>query len=128
MNKLTAAEISKWLFVALAIFGVAGVAPIALRQWTGDASCPSLGFVPACYVALLGYSLVAVSAFLKDRVRLLVFLFGFVPIFALAAAGSGLEFLGQMACPRSDGGTPMCFYSLALAFSLAVLYLIDQRS
>ncbi len=124
----TAAIIARWLFVALAIFGVVGVAPIALRQWTGDAMCPSLGFVPACYVALLGYSLVAVSAFLKDRLRLLVFLLGFIPVFAMAAAGSGLELFGQMACPRSSGGTPMCFYSLALAFSLAVLYLIDQRS
>ena len=77
--------IAKWLFVALAIFGVAGVAPIAFQQWSGDTACPSLGFIPACYIAFLGYSLTAISAFLKDKVRLLVFLIGFTPIFALAA-------------------------------------------
>jgi hypothetical protein len=126
--RATAAIIARWLFVALAILGVAGVAPIAFQQWTGDTACPSLGFVPACYIALLGYSLTAISAFLKDKIRLVVFLLGFVPIAALAVMGSSFELLGQMACPRSAGGTPMCFYSLALAFSLAVLYLIDQRS
>ena len=120
--------IAKWLFVALAIFGVAGVAPIAFQQWSGDTACPSLGFIPACYIAFLGYSLTAISTFLKDKVRLLVFLIGFTPIFALAAIGSSFELLGQMPCPRSGGGTPMCFHSLALAISLAVLYLIDQRS
>ena len=126
--RASTAIIARWLFVALAIFGIAGVAPIALQQWSGATACPSLGFVPACYIALLGYSLTAISAFLKDRIRLLVFLLGFTPILALAAVGSSFELLGQMACPRSGGGTPMCFYSLALAISLAVLYLIDQRS
>ncbi len=126
--RATAAIIARWLFGALAILGVAGVAPIALQQWSGDTACPSLGFVPACYIALLGYGLTATSAFLKDKIRLVVFLLGFIPIAALAVMGSSFELLGQMACPRSDGGTPMCFYSLALAFSLAALYLIDQRS
>jgi hypothetical protein len=118
--------IARWLLFALAIFGVVGVAPIAMQQWSGTSSCPALGWVPACYVALAGYSLVAVSVFLKGRIRLAIFLAGFIPIFALAATGSGLEMLGQTACPKSTGGTPMCYYSLALAISLAVLFFLEQ--
>jgi hypothetical protein len=126
MRKITVGTVARWLLFTLAIFGVVGVAPIALQQWTGASACPALGPVPACYVALVGYSLVAVSVFFEGRVRLAVFLAGFIPIFALAATGSGLELLGQNACPKSTTGTPLCYYSLALAISLAVLFFLER--
>ena len=125
MNKNFVAKASRWLFLALAVFGVISVAPIAHAQCVGSNACPAIGLVPACYVAFLGYALVTASAFSKGGTRIAIFLVGFVPIFGLAATGSGLELTGQIACPKSSGGTPMCFYSLALTLSLAALFLVS---
>ena len=125
MNRNFVAKVLRWLFLALAIFGVIGVVPIAYEQWVGSNACPAIGLVPACYVAFLGYALVTASAFYKGMAKIVIFLVGFVPIFGLAATGSGLELMGQVACPKSSGGTPMCFYSLALTLSLAALFLVS---
>jgi hypothetical protein len=125
MSGLT--KFSRVAIFSLAAVGISGVAPIAFHQLIGEKACPSLGPAPACYVVLLGYGLIAVSALLVGRNRLLAFLVGWIPLFMLALTGSGLEVLGQQACPRSSDGIPACFMSFALLALLAMFYGAERR-
>jgi len=104
-----------------------GVLPIAYRQAMGTAACPALGPVPACYVVLSAYALIAVSASIGARVNTPLFLTGWIPILILALVGSGLEVLGHEACPRAAANIPTCFLSLALAGVLIVVFRYMRR-
>ena len=110
------------LVVGLAAIGLYGVLPIAYREAAGISACPALGPVPACYVVLLAYALIAASVLVGRSGRPVFFFAGWIPVFLLASVGSGLEVLGREACPRTDGNIPTCFLSLALAVGLIVAF------
>ena len=110
----------------LGLIGLLGVTPIAYRHAIGIETCPMLGPVPACYVVLLGYSLAAVSVFLRIGVRTPLFIAGWIPVFGLAVMASGLELLGNDVCPRGAYNIPTCFYSLALTTSLIAAFLFER--
>ena len=120
-------KMARAAIVVLATIGLGGIAPIAYQQLSGERACPALGPVPACYVVLLGYGLIATSALLAWRFRPLVFLAGWGPLFLLALIGSSLELFGQQVCPRSSAGIPACFLSFLLLGLLAVIYLAERR-
>lgn len=115
------------LLAAIALVGVIGVFPIVQKQLLGTAPCPALGPIPACYLVFLGYALIVVSAFAGSRYRFQTFAAGWIPLFVLALTGSGSEFFGQEACPRSSGGTPTCFLSLGLLSVIIIIYLADRH-
>lgn len=110
----------------LGLIGLLGVTPIAYRHAIGIETCPMLGPVPACYVVLLGYSLAAVSVFLRIGVRTPLFIAGWIPVFGLAVMASGLEVLGNDVCPRGAYNIPTCYYSLALTTSLLAAFLFER--
>lgn len=127
MRLRTVTKLARLSLFFLAVVGVAGVAPIALEQFLSRATCPALGPLPACYVALAGYCLMAASVFVSTALGSALFVSGFVPVFGLALFGSSMELFGHDACPKSSGNVPLCFYSLALASSLAALFIIDRK-
>ena len=111
----------------LAAIGLSGIAPIAYQQLSGESVCPVLGPAPACYVVLLGYSFVAASALLTAKIRPLIFLTGWGPLFLLALIGSSLELFGQQVCPRVSAGIPACFLSFTLLGVMALIYRAERR-
>ena len=122
MSVQAAVMLLRLLLLLLAMVGVVGVASIAWSQFSGVESCPALGVVPACYVALAGYSLVTLSALLPRSRGCYVAVVGLLAVLTLAATGSGLELVGVESCPRSSAGQPMCYYSLGLGIALAATY------
>ena len=117
---------ARLVVVGLCAVGLIGVMPIAFQQATGAAPCPALGFVPACYVVLLGYALIGASVFIGDRIRPSLFIAGWIPVFGLALTGSGMETLGYEACPRSADNIPTCFFSLAITIALIAAFLVER--
>jgi len=115
------------LLLAFALAGVIGVFPILQKQFLGTEICPALGPLPACYLVFSGYTLIVASAFVGTRYRFRTFTTGWVPLFVLAATGSGLELLGKDACPRTSSGVPTCFLSLGLLGVLAMIYMAERR-
>ncbi len=106
---------------------LAGIAPVIIDEWRGLNACPKLGPVPACYVVGFSYSAMAIAALLAPRRLTGLFLAGWVPVFALALAGSTMEILGRPTCPPSSTGTPLCFYSLAVASLLLPAFWGSRR-
>ena len=113
--------------VGACLFVLSGIIPISLAQFrTGDA-CPMLGPIPACYVVSVAYSAMALAGVIWWRVALRIFLFGSVPVIALAVTGTTSELLGIPTCPRSPGGLPLCYLSLAVGLSLLLVFLSIRR-
>ena len=124
----------KWLgwalrlgIAAVAGFVLKGLAPVILDEWQGLDACPNVGPVPACYIVGLCYVAMAVAALYAPRRLTVLFLLGWVPVFSLALTGSTMEILGHPTCPESPTGTPMCFYSLAVASLLLPAFWIARR-
>jgi hypothetical protein len=99
------------LTLLICLFGVYAGFSISLKNYQNINSCPTIGIVPACYVVTAGYLLMLAGTLIKSQ---FVFVSGFLPVFLLALAGTGMEILNHHVCPQNAGGTPMCYYSLAL--------------
>ncbi len=112
---------------AVTVLVLNGLVPVVLNEWRGIEACPRLGAVPACYVVGLGYSLMAVAVIFAPRRLTALFLLGWAPVFAMAFIGSTMEILGRPTCPVSPTGTPMCFYSLAVASTLLPAFWVSRR-
>ena len=109
--------------IRLAIFGLAAfviykLAPVVMAEWQTQDRCPKLGPVPACYLVSAAYAAIGISALLEPRRLTWLFLIGWLPVFLLAATGTTLELFGRPTCPATTDGTPMCYYSLAVALIL----------
>jgi len=75
--------------------------------------------IPACYLVTIGYALMALSCLLRKSG---LFRVGWIPVALLAAVGSLAEVFGNEVCPRSESGTPLCYYSLAFALLIATTF------
>lgn len=113
-----------WRALLALIAGAGAVASLLLsyqHSHTGE-TCPLLGALPACYLVFVGYALVTASALLKKPAASFAFWLGWGPIAGLALTGTVLDIIQGDVCPRTDGGIPQCFISLAIAATLLVLW------
>ncbi len=107
-----------------AVLGLAGVLPVSIDELRSGGSCPHLGIVPACYLVTAAYTAILFSVLRSQFWSARLFLSGWIPIFLFAAIGSGFEISGAEACPKTQGGVPMCFLSMGLAVELAAPFLV----
>ncbi len=117
--------IARWLLVSIAAIGVIAVAKISYSQFAGQSQCPQLGIFPACYFVLACYTLILISALFRAAIRSWVFWIGWLGVFAMAISGTVLELAGTQTCPRTASGTPTCYFSLAIAILLVLLFVIS---
>ena len=112
----------------LAFIGLAGVAPVSLAQATGSQMCPHFGPLPACHVVAIAYTVMFLNILLANIWHPAVFLVAWLPVFGLAAIGSGLELAGYDTCPKTASGWPKCYFSLALATAAVIPVIIHWKS
>jgi len=112
----------KIVIAGLALYGLISVFGISRLHFNGCEDCPKIGPIPACYVVLLGYTAMLVSALKPMK---LLFLIGWLPVFLLAASGVGAEILSDVpVCPQTEGGIPECYFSFALSVILGLLAVV----
>jgi hypothetical protein len=105
----------------LASIGVLGVGRISVIHWTGEASCPMISSLPACYIILIAYILIVLSMYPRLQKALIVFLIGWVPVTSLALSGVVGELTGTLQCPHLENGIPQCFISAAFGLIIGSL-------
>lgn len=119
------------MIIRIALYGL-----IALGLWSGGRlsysqfqsgdACPILGVIPACYVALAGYVLMALALVMTaikpglptDK----VFWTGLLIAGGLALLGSIFEVVKGDVCPKALGWLPMCYLSFAFSVLIGFLY------
>ena len=115
---------SLWLLVLGGLWGGVRVSHATL---TGAAPCPDAAGVPICYAVTLGYLAMLIALFpVPERVRIGLFYPAWALVALIAITGTGFELVAGNVCPRNDGGTPMCYFSLALCMAIIMLYAADR--
>ena len=115
------------LWILLAI-GFVGIFRVSLAQLNGS-PCPQVLAIPACYVVLLGYTLMVIAAIFNHSKRQILFVTGWIIATAIAVAGSIAELTSDsQVCPTTSGSSiPLCYVSLALLAGILALFLIARN-
>jgi len=101
---------------------------LSIEEWTAPGACPSIGFVPACYLVLGGFAtaLVGYLISLKYRSSVLFWIGLSIPTL-LAVIGTIGQIFGFIECPKTQGGIPMCYISLSLCSFCWLLWFMIQK-
>lgn len=117
--------------IALVLVGLWGAGRLSYDQFQTGEACPILGdTVPACYIALGGYLLIALGVALAivmsgSAAANYLFWAGTIVAGGLAAMATVLELIKGDVCPKL-GSVPMCYLSLAFSIVIAVLFVIQN--
>ncbi len=117
--------------IAMVLFGLWGAGRLSYDQYQTGEACPILGdTVPACYIALGGYVLiaagVAISLLMPGAAASYLFWGGTFIAGGLAAFATVLELIKGGICPVGPYGIPMCYISLAFSIAIAVLFMLQS--
>ena len=110
------------------LVAIYGAFDLSLKDFQGKISCPKLLGLPICYLVSLTFFLTFLSHMLESYLpgEWLFFIFLAVP-FTLAFGGTLTEMSGTIICPRSSGGIPLCYLSLALCSILFILKVLHYK-
>lgn len=112
------------LFIVFAI-GIIGAGNLVYTEFRHHNICPKLAGIPACYI-ILGCFIIPLLAHIFNWSNYIYFgLTGLACFIALVA--SIMEVTGLGECPKTAGGTPMCYYSLLLFTSLIILKILIEK-
>jgi len=108
-----------FLIAGFAVYGSFG---LAIQEWNQSNICPKILGIPACYIVLTCFTIAFISQVLSAKKWIYFLSIGIVTL--IATTGTLGELTGIAKCPKTDGGTPMCFISLGICISLLLLKLI----
>ena len=114
--------------VSLLLFTIYGSTNLSILDFQQKNVCPKVLGIPACYIVLAFFVLTLAGHIFSSYLNkdTLYFLFLAVPLL-FALGGTLTELSGKVVCPRTPGGTPMCYISLAMCLTLVVLKLAESR-
>jgi len=107
-----------WLVVLIAGFAIFGSAGLVIDEWRAGDICPKILGIPACYIVFVCFAGALFLHFLSNKKAAWGFFFFVGIVTVIASSGTIGELTGALQCPRTAGGTPMCFISLAICLSL----------
>jgi len=101
---------------------------LSLANFHGKNECPKLLGIPACYLVLLSFVLMLLAQLASSFFSGATYYFAFLAFpLLLALIGTLTELSGKVICPRTAGGTPMCYLSLAICLLLLCLKIAEQK-
>lgn len=112
--------------LGLSVYGGFEAFKISHLHFIAEAACPTISVIPACYVVLICYTLMALAwlSVLTNKASIVKrgFWIGFTPAFILAVIGTSGEIFGFASCPKTAIGIPKCFFSLGFVTALGILW------
>jgi len=120
-----------WFYVTFAVllFVIYGSWELSITEFKLKNICPKVVGIPACYLVLISFALVFLSHVLRSAFKNSIWYFGFIAFpFLLALGGTLTELSGTVVCPRTPGGTPMCYISLGMCSLLIILKIAEIRA
>jgi len=127
--KLNVKSLLFYVIAVVLLFVIYGSWELSVTDFRQKDICPKVLGIPACYLVLIFFILVLLSHLL-ERVfdnKLWYFVFIAFP-FLLALGGTLAEISGTVVCPRTSGGTPMCYISLGMCSLLITLKIAEIKA
>ncbi len=115
-------NITNYLISIILILGIYGAGNLAYNEFLKEGTCPKLGIIPACYIVLVCF-VIPFIAHIFNKGNIIYFLFtGFALTLAIYASIGQL--FGNLQCPKTGNGIPMCYISFVIFASLILLKII----
>lgn len=111
-----------WLLLFVFSIGILGAGLLVYDEIKTTNVCPKLLGIPACYIILTFFIIPFFTHIVKGK-NVIYFLFVGIA-FVIALVASIMQFTGLGECPKTDNGTPMCYYSLLLFTALIFLKIV----
>ena len=109
-----------YIIIATLLFAIYGSFHLSKRDYRKKDICPKVLGIPACYIVFVFFvGGLVVHLLLSSEATAYYALIG-IP-FLLALSGTVTELSGKVICPRTKGGTPMCYLSLGFCTFLLAL-------
>ena len=122
-------KIIYYLILFIAGAGTYGTYGLVKAEMTTGNRCPGLfPNVPACYVIYACFILIIIGHLFKNSFSSILYFSGAGIALAIATYASWGQYFGQLECPKTDSGSPVCYFSLAIFLSLTLLKIVEQRS
>ncbi|WP_299259992.1 hypothetical protein [uncultured Aquimarina sp.] len=112
-------KVFKIVLAMLFAIGILGAGSLVIEEIQTGNGCPKIWLIPACVIILICFIIPLISHILGKYNRSYFFFTGLATV--IAAIASIMQFTGNGECPKTGGGTPMCYYSLLLFTGLIVL-------
>lgn len=119
-------KILNTLLILLFIIGISGAGWLVSKEFSQAHTCPYLLGIPACIVILVCFLIPLIVHLLKRYNEIYFFFTGIAAVIAVTA--SLLQLTGNGDCPKTNGGTPMCYYSFLLFASLIIIKLVLRKN
>ena len=114
-----------YLIILILLFVIYGSFMLSRKDYRKKNVCPKIIGIPACYLVFIFFVGSLFSHILNFGAPYSYYAFLAVP-FLLALTGTLVELTGKVICPRTPGGTPMCFISLGFCTVLIFLKVFDS--
>ncbi|WP_299716621.1 hypothetical protein [uncultured Tenacibaculum sp.] len=115
-----------WLLLLAFSIGIIGAGLLMYDEIKTTNVCPKLLGIPACYIIFFCFMIPFFAHIAKGK-NIIYFLFTGIA-FVIALIASIMQFTGLGECPKTDNGTPMCYYSLLLFTILIFLKRIIMKN
>jgi len=108
------------------IFGLLGAGNLAYHEFLHTGTCPKLLIVPACYI-IFSCLLIPFIAHVLNKGKVIYFIFTGTALLIATYATIG-QLFGNVQCPKTESGLPMCYISFVIFASLVVLKIIQGNT
>jgi hypothetical protein len=115
----------RYSILAIIILGLFGAGKLVYKEILTRQGCPKIMYIPMCFVVLICFIIPFIAQLLKKWNDLYFLFTGFAGIIALIA--SIMQFTENAECPKTNSGTPMCYYSLVVFSSLIFLKIYSLK-
>ena len=115
----------KYILYLVFLFGIYGAGTLAFREFSHGTICPTIASVPACYI-ILACLIVPFIVHVFNKGNSIYFAFTGLAL-SIATYGSIMQFFGAVECPKTGGGTPMCYLSFMLFATLVLVKAIELK-
>ena len=127
-NKKPLPLIFSLIALALTLLALWGVGNLSLKEFQTGNGCPKISGVPVCHVITICVLILLFSQIFFSRFRGWMFSVGAGLPWGIALLATYFQFNGIIECPKSDGGTPMCYLSLALFSGIFLFKWLESKS
>jgi surface polysaccharide O-acyltransferase-like enzyme len=117
------------LIIAILSFAIYGSLELSINNFRLKDICPKILGIPACYIVAFMFIAGLIAQLISSKkISNYIFFVTIGILFVMALKGTLTELSGTLVCPRTSGGTPMCFISLGICSLLLILKVSSAKA